>query len=271
MRSRIFSIIEPSSTSEIKASKIYDIIIIVFIFASLLPLFFKGTNFFFHVLDYMSVVVFMVDYALRWLTADLKLGKGKISFVLYPVTPWAIIDLLSIIPVFGLISPSFVLLRALRIFRIFRVFKGLRYSKNFELIVSVFKNNKRSFLILAIIAGAYTIISALIVFNVEPDTFQDYFDALYWSVTALTTVGYGDLYPITDAGRIVSMISSLLGVAIVALPSGIIAAGFMEALNKNNAASQPVPHQIRDFKSLLDDGIITQEEFEAKIKQLLEL
>ena len=95
--------------------------------------------------------------------------------------------------------------------------------------------------------------------------------ALYWSVTALTTVGYGDLYPVTDAGRIVSMISSLVGIAIVALPSGIITAGFMEELNKNDAPTQTISLQIRDFKALQDDGIITQEEFEAKKKELLNL
>lgn len=271
MRKRIFSIIEPSSKFNTITSRIYDTVIIIFIFASILPLFFKGTNAFFQILDYASAAVFILDYALRWFTADFKLGKGKASFALYPVTPWAIIDLLSIIPVFGLLSPSFVLLRALRIFRVFRVFKGLRYSKNFELIANVFKNNKRSFVTLAIIAGAYIVISALIVFNVEPETFQDYFDALYWSVTALTTVGYGDLYPVTDAGRIVSMISSLVGIAIVVLPSGIITAGFMEELNKNDAPTQTISLQIRDFKALQDDGIITQEEFEAKKKELLNL
>lgn len=271
MRECIFSIIEPSSKFNTRSSKIYDSIIIVFIFASIIPLFFKGTNTFFQLLDYISAAVFILDYALRWLTADLKIRKGKASFALYPITPWAIIDLLSIIPVFGLLSPSFVLLRALRIFRVFRVFKGLRYSKNFELIANVFKNNKRSFITLAIIAGAYIVISALIVFNVEPETFQDYFDALYWSVTALTTVGYGDLYPITDAGRIVSMLSSLVGIAIVALPSGIITAGFMEELNKNETPVQTIPLQIRDFKSLYDEGIITQEEYDKKKKQLLDL
>lgn len=271
LRKYIFSIIEPSSKFNTRASQIYDIIIIVFIFASIVPLFFKGTNDFFLFLDYISAAIFIFDYAMRWLTADLKLNKGKGSFALYPVTPWAIIDLLSIIPVFGLLTPSFVLLRTLRIFRVFRVFKGLRYSKNFELIANVFKNNKRSFITLAIIAGAYIIISALIVFNVEPDTFQDYFDALYWSVTALTTVGYGDLYPITDAGRVVSMISSLVGIAIVALPSGIITAGFMEELNRNETDSPNIPLQIRDFKVLYDEGILTQEEYERKKKQLLEL
>ena len=78
----------------------------------------------------------------------------------------------------------------------------------------------------------YIIISALIVFNIEPDTFNNFFEAIYWATVSLTTVGYGDIYPITNIGKLVSMVSSVFGIAIVALPSGIITAGYMEELSK---------------------------------------
>ncbi len=82
------------------------------------------------------------------------------------------------------------------------------------------------------LALAYVLISALVILNVEPDTFSSYFDAVYWATVSLTTVGYGDIYPITTIGRIITMVSSVFGIAIVALPAGIITAGMMEEINK---------------------------------------
>lgn len=80
---------------------------------------------------------------------------------------------------------------------------------------------------------AYIIISALVVFNVEPESFDNFFDAIYWATVSLTTVGYGDIYPVTTIGRIVTMASSVFGIAIVALPAGIITAGYVKELDKD--------------------------------------
>ena len=77
----------------------------------------------------------------------------------------------------------------------------------------------------------YIVISALIIINIEPDSFNNYFDAVYWATVSLTTVGYGDIYPVTSLGKVITMISSFFGIAIIALPSGIITAGFMESIN----------------------------------------
>ena len=84
------------------------------------------------------------------------------------------------------------------------------------------------------LAIAYILISALIVFNVEPDSFTDYFDAIYWATVSLTTMGYGDIYPITPIGRLVTMLSSLIGIAIVALPAGIITAGYIREIDNQH-------------------------------------
>ena len=81
-----------------------------------------------------------------------------------------------------------------------------------------------------ILALGYIVISALVVFNVEPDSFDSFFDAIYWATVSLTTMGYGDIYPVTQIGRVVTMVSSLFGIAIVALPAGIITAGYMDEL-----------------------------------------
>ena len=98
------------------------------------------------------------------------------------------------------------------------------------MIVSVFKRQKKSLAAVGFLAVGYIIISALIVFNVEPETFGSYFEAIYWATVSLTTVGYGDIYTVSILGRIVTMISSVFGVAIVALPAGIITAGYMAEL-----------------------------------------
>jgi len=84
----------------------------------------------------------------------------------------------------------------------------------------------------------YIIVSALIIFNIEGDSFATFFDAIYWATVSLTTVGYGDIYPVTTAGRIITMISSIFGIAIVALPAGILTAGYMDALNKEKNGSR---------------------------------
>ena len=83
-------------------------------------------------------------------------------------------------------------------------------------------------------AVAYVLISSLVIYNVEPESFDTFFDAIYWATISLTTVGYGDIYPVTTSGRIVTMISSVFGIAIIALPSGVITAGYLEEVNKEN-------------------------------------
>ena len=87
--------------------------------------------------------------------------------------------------------------------------------------------------VVCVLAVGYIFISALVIFNVEPETFNNFFDAIYWATVSLTTVGYGDIYAVSMAGKFITMISSVFGIAIVALPAGIITAGYMEELNKD--------------------------------------
>ena len=102
------------------------------------------------------------------------------------------------------------------------------------MIVNVFQKQKGSLVAMCWIAGAYILISALIIFNVEPQSFDTFFDAIYWATVSLTTVGYGDIYPVTTIGRIITMISSVFGIAIIAMPAGIITAGILDELNNLN-------------------------------------
>ena len=181
----------------------------------------------FRVIEQITVTIFILDYLLRWMTADYRMGKKAWSFVLYPFTGWAIVDLLS------------------------RLVKFIRYTEKIQVLGKVIRKEKGVLLTVLGIAVFYVFLTALIMFNAEPHVnpvtgatvFEDFFDALYWATVTLTTVGYGDLTPVTDIGRLVSMLSSLFGVAIIALPSGVITARYLEELrsqrNRNPKDDNP--------------------------------
>lgn len=236
MRKKLFSIIEPTDNCN-KLSNIYDFIMMATIVISVVPLAFKETNVVFQWIDYITVSIFILDYFLRLITADLKLKKSVTSFFVYPITPMAIIDLVSILPSITVLNSGFRLLklfRLLRTLKVLRAFKFLRYSKSFDIIISVFRKQKKVLSAVATMAVAYVLISALVIYNVEPESFETFFDAIYWATISLTTVGYGDIYPVTTIGRIVTMLSSVFGIAIIALPSGVITAGYLAEVNKED-------------------------------------
>ena len=241
MRKRIYEVIEKSGGDDI-LSTVYDIFMIVVIVASLIPLAFKSDNALFNAIDKVCVVIFILDYLLRWMTADLKFEDPSVfSFIRYPFSPMAIVDLVSILPSLSFISSGFKLLRVLRMIRalrVFRVFKAMRYSKSFERIGNVLRSSRDTLWAVCALAAGYIMISALVVFNVEPDSFDTFFDAVYWATVSLTTVGYGDIYPVSTMGRIITMASSIFGIAIVALPAGIITAGYMNELAKEKKAEE---------------------------------
>lgn len=237
MRRRIFEVIELSRDGD-KASAAYDYFMMGAIISSLIPLAFKQSTPLFDLVDHVAAIIFLLDYALRMATADFKIGRGWFSFILYPITPMAVIDLLAILPSFTPLAGGFRVIKVFRLFRTFRVFRSLkmfRYSKNVEIIAAVMKKQRSPLIAVGSLAVGYIFISALVIFNVEPDTFNNFFDAVYWATVSLTTMGYGDIYPVSTAGRIVTMVSSFVGIAIVALPAGIITAGYMSAINSDDS------------------------------------
>ena len=246
----IFHIIEYDDEHQSKWSTFYDILMLVMIVVSIIPLMFREHLTLFVWFDQISVVVFILDYLLRWGTADLKRpGRNKIlSFVIHPFTPMAILDLLSILPSVGIFGRSLKVLRIVRLLKTFRLFKFLRYSRQIQIIVKVLKKEKKILLTVMGIAVFYIFVTALIMFNVESGEegtviFSSFFDALYWATTTLTTVGYGDIYPVSEIGRFISMLSSLLGVAVIALPSGVITASYLEELREEKKRKEN--HDIR--------------------------
>ena len=147
----------------------------------------------------------------------------------------ALVDLLSILPSLTVLAKGYRLLkifRLLRTFKVFRVFKAFRYSKNINMVINVFRKQKDSLMVVGGFAIGYILISALVIFNAEPETFETMYDAIYWATISLTTVGYGDVYATTTIGKFITMISAVLGIAIVALPAGIIIAGYQDELEE---------------------------------------
>lgn len=238
-RYKIYEIIERGGSSN-KSSLIYNIIMLISISVSIVPLVFYKEYNVLKWIETITVSIFIIDYLLRWLTADYKLGKNGWSFLIFPFTPMAIIDLLSILPGVCALGSEFKLFRITRLFKVLRVLKLMRYTNKFDILWQVFKKEKDVLLSVLGISIFYVFITALIMYNVEPHvnpetgiaTFEGFFDALYWATVTLTTVGYGDLCPATDLGRFISMLSSLFGVAVIALPSGVITASYLDELRE---------------------------------------
>ena len=232
VKRRIYEIIEISKDND-KGSRAYDVMILVTVLTSFMPLMVKTTSPYTNHIDIVTGIIFIIDYAVRVYTADYKMGiKSWKAYLRYMVTPMAIIDLLSIIPIFDLLVPTKTILGTLKVFRVLRVLKVIRYSTTMVLIANVLRRVKKELGAVLAFTCIYIYTSALIIFQVEPHIFKNFFEAIYWATISITTIGYGDISPVTPVGRCVTMISALVGVAIIALPSGIITAAYMEEIKR---------------------------------------
>ena len=175
MRKKIYDIIEPTKNVT-TVEKIYDIFMVIVIIASLLPLTIKTHSTFYAVLENVTTLIFIIDYVLRLMTADFKLKQGKISFIKYPFTFLAITDLVAILSSLLFWNNTFRLFKIVRMIRTVRVFKLFRYSRSINMLIHVLKKQKESLLIVGALVVIYIFISALVIFNVEPTTFNNFSD-----------------------------------------------------------------------------------------------
>lgn len=233
LKKRIYEIIETGHEDDI-ASIIYDIMIVVSIIGGFTPLMIKQVNTYTKALDLLIIFVFFIDYVLRVYTSDYKMGiKSYKAYIYYATTPMAIIDLLSIVPILSFIIPgNTVIIDAFRLFKVMRILKVTRYSSTMVAVSNVIRRVKKELGAVLLFTLLYIYTSALIIFQVEPDSFESFFDAIYWATISITTIGYGDISPTTSLGRFVTMLSALVGVAIIALPTGIITAAYMDEIKR---------------------------------------
>lgn len=191
--------------------------------------------------EVVSVIIFSIEYLLRLWVSDIKYKAGPYrSRVKYFFSFYGFVDLLAIIPFY---LPLFLaldlrFLRILRLLRILRILKLGNYFKSFDLISDVFKQKKDELLVTVSITGLILLITSTLMYEIEnsvqPEQFPNILGTLWWSVATLTTIGYGDVYPITALGKILASITALLGIGIIAIPTGIISSGFIEVLQRRN-------------------------------------
>ena len=234
-KKRVYEVIEVSHVGD-NSSRAYDVLMTTAIIVGLVPLTLKGNSIYTVIIDVFTSVLFLIDYIARVYTADYKMGyKHYKAYIAYIFTPLAIFDFLSIVPVIYVFLPVSSLIGLLRLFRVFRVLKLVRYSKTMVIISNVVRKVKKQLMAVLILITVYIFVSAMLVFQLEPNLFNNFFDALYWATISITTIGYGDISPVTPVGRLITMISALVGMAVIALPTGIITAAYMAEITKKKS------------------------------------
>jgi voltage-gated potassium channel len=244
LRRKMYNILREDGR-KIKKRRIFDMTLMALILVSLvfiildtfmMPAWYRTLS---HWVELVSVVLFTIEYIARVWTAPLMYPTltSLRAYCKYIFSFIALIDLLSILPFYlPFVFPvDLRVLRSLRIIRLLRVFKIGRYTSALTVIGQVFRKKAHQLMSSLLVLFMLMTIAAVMMYNVEsvaqPDKFTNVFSALWWAVSTITTVGYGDLYPITVVGQLLGMIISFLGIALVAVPTGIISAGFVEAIN----------------------------------------
>jgi len=244
-------------------SKIFHYFIIALIIVNVLAVIFETVESFydqyraiFIVLEVFSVAIFTIEYLFRVWTAvvEKKYKQPIIGRIKYILTPMALIDLFAFLPFyFPLLIPfDLRFIRAFRLFRLLRIFKIGRYSDSFNMLGRVFKNKKNELLFIMLIVSILLVIISSVMYFVEreaqPKLFSSIPAAMWWGVASLTTIGYGDIYPITPAGKILGSIIAILGIGFFALPTGILAAGFVEEFHNTQTKTKICPHCKKEIK-----------------------
>ena len=193
--------------------------------------------------EYLSITFFSVEYVLRiWSCVEFKKFQnpitGRIRFIF---TPLAIIDILAIVPFYlAMFTIDLRYIRILRVFRLFRLFKLTRYVKALNAIGKVFKEKREQLIISMIMILFLLLVASCVMYYVEheaqPDVFTSIPETMWWGIATLTTVGYGDMYPITGLGQFLGGVIAILGIGLFALPTGILAAGFSRAIGTGEEA-----------------------------------
>lgn len=244
IRKRIFSIIQIGNKEDVPSTA-FDYFIVVVIFLNLAATFMSTfdtlSNFMpvISVVELITTIIFTIEYILRLWTADFLFPRDKMiwSVLRFVVSFYGIIDLLTFLPYY---LPFFfpagaVAFRIFRVVRIFRLFKINAQSDAFTVIMNVLKNKKWQLMSSMVLILIFMLASSLCMYSLEheaqPDSFQNAFSGIWWAVSTLLTVGYGDIYPVTVMGQLLGIIIAFLGVCMVAIPTGIISAGFVEEYN----------------------------------------
>ncbi len=255
VRKRTWEILDVAKQGD-RASRAFDIFIlslialnvVALVLETVRPVYARAPRLF-DGFEVFSVVAFTVEYVLRiWSCTVLERFaspvRGRLRFA---VTPMALVDLFAILPFYlPFLGVDLRFVRAVRLTRLLRVMKLTRYSEALRAFGRVFKAKKEELLVAAFVMFLLLLFAASLMYFAENDAQPEHFSsipaAMWWGVATLTTVGYGDVCPVTTLGKVIAAIVSVLGIAMFALPTGILGAGFVEELRARSRLARKCPH-----------------------------
>ena len=246
LKKRTFEIIEKGEKGD-TISKIFDIFILILICLNVLSVFVETFKISSRVrtilsdIELFSIIIFSIEFILRVWTAEflyenLSPIKSKIKYIF---SFMALIDLFAILPFYipFVIKVDLRVLRILRLFRLSRIVKANRYTKSLQKVIDVIKDKSAELFSAILMLFILMLISSVLIYYIEspaqPDVYTNALSGLWWSIAIFTSVWLGDIYPITAAGKILCALMAVFGVAIIAVPTGIISSGFVESGAEN--------------------------------------
>lgn len=250
IQKRTWEILEVAR-GEDRASRIFDIFILLLIFLNVVAVIIGSVQdiqerwgSFLDVFELFSVVVFSVEYLARfWSCTVSPEFRGSIrGRIRHSLRAMSIIDLAAVLPFYlPFFGADLRSLRVLRLLRILRIMKVVRYTASLRLIKHVIQGKKEELILTSSLMGFLIIISSSLLYycenSVQPESFSSIPATMWWSISTLTTVGYGDIYPVTVLGKLCASVIAVLGIGMFALPTGILGAGFVEEVQKNRRRS----------------------------------
>jgi len=251
---RAYEILE--GTTSDKASRAFQIFIVGLISANVIMVILETEEaiknpygFLFNPFEIFSVIIFTIEYAARIIVCTLnpKYANKKYARLRFVLSPMMLVDLAAILPFFlPFVVVDIRFVRIIRLFRLFRLFKLARYSDSMKTLGDVFKSKAGdlavAFFVLFIV---WIFASSLMYFaehEAQPNDFGSIPSSMWWGIITLTTIGYGDTYPVTPAGKIIGTGVAVLGIAVYAIPAGIMASAFTEELRKKRQKPKTCPH-----------------------------
>ena len=274
MRKRVYEILEMTGPEDF-LSRAFSLFIIFLISINILGIVLESIpeldlkyRELFFTIEIVSTIIFALEYSLRlWscVESTAKNSQPIRTRVRYALSPLAIVDLLAFLPsILQLLFPG-IDLRFLRVLRLLRVFKLTRYFSSFELLLNVLYEERKNlagiFVLLLVILTLAASALYLVERDIQPDKFGSIPQAMWWAIAALTTVGYGDVYPLSPAGQVLGSLVTIVGIGMVALPSGILASAFSEQMRRKRESLQLV------IDDALVDGTIDDQE-QNSIKEI---
>ncbi len=257
LRQGVFRILDDDNSAELKINDRVSSFIMLLIILSIVAVILQSEETLdlkysdiFYWFEVFAVVVFTLEYLSRIYIARLQypdLSPGK-AILKYIFSPMAIIDLLAILPFYleqiAILSGDTVeidmrFIRVLRLMRLLRIFKLNRYNSSMKLIGNVMREEKEKLIMTLFMTGILLVLASALVYTVEnegqPEAFPNIYSSMWWAIATLTTVGYGDVYPVTGMGKVLAGVIALLGIGLVALPTGILSGSFVQAMNDQKA------------------------------------